>query len=70
MIGFARSFSITNQSSSEPSTQTPIATASPNATDDDCLEATTAAHAPAIIKPSRPKCGMPERWASTPASVT
>ncbi len=61
---------MTNHSSTESSTQTTIAIAMPAPTDDDCFEPTTAAHAPAIISPSRPRFQMPARAANTPPSVT
>jgi hypothetical protein len=70
MIGLARSFSMTSQSSAERMTEKTIAPSSPSATEPVWSVRTTPAQAPVIISPSRPRFQMPARWASTPAIAT
>jgi len=70
MIGFAFSLSITNHSSAEATTQARQAISIAKANDPVATMPRIVAHAPMIITPSRPRCQTPERWASTPASVT
>ena len=70
MIGLARSFSMTNHSSAEASTQRTMPMPMPTSSEPPCTVPSTAEQAPMIISPSRPRCQMPARWASTPASVT
>jgi hypothetical protein len=70
MIGLARSFSITSQSSTEPTTQRRTAMPRPSASEPVWTSPSTVAQAPMAISPSSPRCQMPARWASTPAMVT
>jgi hypothetical protein len=70
MIGLARSFSMTSQSSAERMTEKTTAPASPAATEPVCSVTTTPAQAPVIMRPSRPRFQMPARCASTPAIAT
>ncbi len=70
MIGLARSFSTTNQSRMEPSTQSRMASPRARLSDPVCTTPITAAQAPVIIRPSSPRCQIPAREARTPAIVT
>ncbi len=61
MIWFAFSFSTTNQNRIDPMTQTTIAIKSANQIDCVSTMPMIVAQAPAIIRPSSPRCQMPVR---------
>ena len=70
MMGFACSFSITNQSKTEAATQNATAIRMAARKEPVSTIPTIVAQAPIIITPSRPRCQTPARCAMTPARVT
>jgi len=70
IIGLAFNLSMTNQRSTEASTQAMMAMRMAAPTDFVSMMPRIVAQAPMIIRPSRPRFQTPARCAITPASVT